>query len=263
MLEVTKPKEITPLSSSKVSPIYRPHEARHQQAETEEKESSHHKSKSSSRKKKQKKSSSNEESNEGRKEKKEKKEERKERKEKKEKKERKERKEKKSSTFSESSVAPDEEEKRRNSSSWQNIFNCQESCPTTPRLDEQSSSKKEDNSSTASTAFSDSNGTPDDEKRMMQIDSGEYSCVPPASALTRMVGAASDVKRSEMKIIIGSIRRDRKEYIKQRSSNSLEETVHRVEEQRKALLVKWQAMSDQRKASGLSSAFLLVDYDKK
>ena len=262
MLEVTKPKEITPLSSSKVSPIYRPHEARHQQAETEEKESSHHKSKSSSRKKKQKKSSSNEESNEGRKEKKE---ERKERKEKKEKKERKERKEKKSSTFSESSVAPDEEEKRRNSSSWQNIFNCQESCPTTPRLDEQSSSKKEDNSSTASTAFSDSdsNGTPDDEKRMMQIDSGEYSCVPPASALTRMVGAASDVKRSEMKIIIGSIRRDRKEYIKQRSSNSLEETVHRVEEQRKALLVKWQAMSDQRKASGLSSAFLLIDYDKK
>jgi hypothetical protein len=250
MLEVTKPKEITPLSSSKVSPIYRPHEARHQQAETEEKESSHHKSKSSSRKKKQKKSSSNEESNEGRKEKK------------KERKERKERKEKKSSTFSESSVAPDEEEKRRNSSSWQNIFNCQESCPTTPRLDEQSSSKKEDNSSTASTAFSDSNGTPDDEKRMMQIDSGEYSCVPPASALTRMVGAASDVKRSEMKIIIGSIRRDRKEYIKQRSSNSLEETVHRVEEQRKALLVKWQAMSDQRKASGLSSAFLLIDYDK-
>ena len=230
MLEVTKPKEITPFSSSKLSPI-RPCEAKHKQAQAEEdedEEAPHHGSKSSSRKSKRKKSSSTEVSKEQPKEQSEDG-----------------RKDKKSSTFSDSFGRwLDDEEKRRKASSLQKILNGQEPRLTMLLSGGQSLSKKEYKSSTP---LEGSNGSPDDEKRMMLIGSDEYACAPLASAVTRMV-AASAANRGEMKDIIESIRRDRKEYIRERSSNNLEEIVHRVDEQRKALLVKWQAMSEQRKA---------------
>ena len=108
----------------------------------------------------------------------------------------------------------------------------------------QSLSKKEYKSSTP---LEGSNSSPGDEKRMMLVGTDEYACASSASAVTRLV-AVSAANRGEMKDIIGSIRRDRKENIRERGSNNLEEIVHRVDEQRKALLVKWQAMSEQRKA---------------
>ena len=66
------------------------------------------------------------------------------------------------------------------------------------------------------------------------------------------MSAASTVSCGEIKSIIESIRRDREEGISGREScgKSLEEqTLHRFEEQRKALLVKWQAMREQRNLS--------------
>ena len=87
---------------------------------------------------------------------------------------------------------------------------------------------------------------------------GEHSSVSPASAVARM-GAASAIKRDEMKHIIGSMRRDRQEYTRERSSNNLEETVHRFDENRKNLLLKWQAMSEQRKSSRMSSSRRMLD----
>ena len=70
------------------------------------------------------------------------------------------------------------------------------------------------------------------------------------SAVSRM-SAASAVNRGEMKTIIESIRRDREEDIsgRERCGKDLEETLRQFEEQRKALLVKWQAMSEQRRVS--------------
>jgi hypothetical protein len=144
-------------------------------------------------------------------------------------------KKKKSSTdllLPEPNGAWDDEKKRENARSFQKISNRQESCPS-------------------------------------MLASGGYSCVSPSSAVSRM-GSASAVNRREMKSIIESIRRDRDEFTRRdRSSKNLEETLHygeeqrqsdsnqleealrRVDEQRKALLVKWRGISEQRKPSEL------------
>ena len=69
------------------------------------------------------------------------------------------------------------------------------------------------------------------------------------------MSAASAVNRGEMKSIIESMRRDREGDIsdRERCEKNPEETLPQFEEQRKALLVKWQAMSEERKLSQQSS----------
>ena len=81
------------------------------------------------------------------------------------------------------------------------------------------------------------------------LSSGGSSYISSASAVSRM-GALSIVNRREMKSILHAIRRDREEYTRERCNKKIEETLHRLEEQSKALLVKWQTMSEQRKSHG-------------
>jgi len=83
------------------------------------------------------------------------------------------------------------------------------------------------------------------------LSSGGSSYISSASAVSRM-GALSITNRREMKSILHAIRRDREEYTPQRTlqNKKIEETLHRLEEQSKALLVKWQTMSEQRKSHG-------------
>ena len=81
------------------------------------------------------------------------------------------------------------------------------------------------------------------------LSSGGSSYISSASAVSRM-GALSITNRREMKSILHAIRRDREEYTRERCNKKIEETLHRLEEQSKALLVKWQTMSEQRKSHG-------------
>ena len=147
----------------------------------------------------------------------------------------------------------------------QNILNRQESCltllgPGGPQQSVGSSrmpSCKKKNSST-NLLLSETNGTLDDEKSqescLTMLGSGGSSCVSSSSAVSRM-SAASAVNRGEMKSIIESMRRDREGDIsdRERCEKNPEETLPQFEEQRKALLVKWQAMSEERKLSQQSS----------
>ena len=70
------------------------------------------------------------------------------------------------------------------------------------------------------------------------------------------MSAASAVNRGEMKSIIESMRRDRDVEIsgRERCAKNHEVPLHQFEEQRKALLIKWQTMSEQRKLSRRSSS---------
>ena len=80
---------------------------------------------------------------------------------------------------------------------------------------------------------------------------GEYSYISSSSAVSR-TSAASAVNRAEMKSIVESMRRDVEISERERYEKNREETLHQFDEQRKSLLIKWQAMSEHRKASRLS-----------
>jgi hypothetical protein len=167
--------------------------------------------------------------------------------------------------LSESKGTLDDEKKRKNKMLLQKILNRQESCltllgPGGPQQSVGSSrmpSCKKKNSST-NLLLSETNGTLDDEKSqescLTMLGSGGSSCVSSSSAVSRM-SAASAVNRGEMKSIIESMRRDREGDIsdRERCEKNPEETLPQFEEQRKALLVKWQAMSEERKLSQRSS----------
>jgi hypothetical protein len=120
---------------------------------------------------------------------------------------------KKSNTFLDSSGALDDEQKRRNAISSQKILIRKDLCPT-----------------------------------MLG-----FSYLSSSSAVSRM-SATSAVNRVQMQSLVESMRRDRDMDISGRvlCGGNREETLHQFDEQRKALLAKWQAMSEQRKASRLS-----------
>jgi hypothetical protein len=269
MMEVNTPREIIPLSSSKATPV-NPYKALHLQEEKAPHHSTRSRSrsrsktrKSSSRKKKRKDSASN-------------------------------KKKSSALSDSNDAAFLDDEQKRRHVSSSQKMSIRYESCKALHPQEEEaphrssrsrrktrkSSSRKKkrkdsasNNNKTSTLSGSSDAAFLDDEQKRRDASSsqkisirneswcrtmrgsGEYSYLSSPSAISRM-SAASAVNRGEMISIIESMRRDRDVEIsgRERCIKNHEVPLHQFEEQRKALLIKWQTMSEQRKLSRQSSS---------